>query len=63
LNPPCVNTYHLNVYLLCFSLLPVEPTTTPTPVVVVEGDIVTFHMTCADSDGKVRPAGCVGIKF
>ncbi|KAF6265583.1 hypothetical protein COO60DRAFT_863334 [Scenedesmus sp. NREL 46B-D3] len=23
------------------------------PVVVVEGDIVTFHMTCADADGKV----------
>lgn len=35
--------------------MPAEPTTTPTPVVVVEGDIVTFHMTCADADGKVGP--------
>jgi hypothetical protein len=40
------------VELLLLSLS-AEPATTPTPVVVVEGDIVTFHMTCADADGKV----------
>jgi hypothetical protein len=26
----------------------------PAPLVVVEGDIVTFHMTCRDADGNVR---------
>jgi hypothetical protein len=41
------------------------PATTPTPVVVVEGDIVTFHMTCADAEGKVKraawlPGNCLG---
>uniref|UniRef100_A0A383V445 peptidylprolyl isomerase n=1 Tax=Tetradesmus obliquus TaxID=3088 RepID=A0A383V445_TETOB len=39
-----------------------EPTTTPTPVVVVEGDIVTFHMTCADADGKILESTKDGSK-
>jgi len=30
---------------------------TPAPLVVVEGDVVSFHMTCKDKDGQV---GCRG---
>lgn len=35
------------------------PEPAPTPAVVIEGDIVTFHMTCKDQEGNV--SGLIAI--
>jgi hypothetical protein len=39
---------------LTLTCSPAEPS--PAALVVVEGDVVSFHMMCTDMDGNVRAA-------